>query len=165
MPIPSDAFPDLDRELQSTRRVLERFPDAHAAWRPHEKSRPIGELAWHIGGIPLRGAEILTTDGVDMAGMRPTAPATITAAAILKRFDDETARLRGALAAANPAALHGEWTMRAGDRVLVRDTRAMLMRYMVISHMIHHRAQLGVYYRLLGVPVPGVYGPSADEAI
>jgi uncharacterized damage-inducible protein DinB len=165
MPIPPDAFPDLDRELQSTRRVLERFPDAHAAWRPHEKSRPIGELAWHVAAIPLRGAEILTTDGVDMAAVRPSAPPTITAAAILQRFSDETARLRAALASTDAAALKGEWAMRAGDRVLVRDTRAMLMRYMVISHMIHHRAQLGVYYRLLGVPVPGVYGPSADEGI
>ncbi len=166
MPILPDAIPDLDRELQSTRRVLERFPDAHAGWRPHEKSRPLGELAWHIAGIPARGAQILTTDGVDVALTPPAlTPASLDAAAVLKRFDEQAAKLREAVAAADAAVLRAEWTMHAGDRVLVRDTRAMLMRYMVISHMIHHRAQLGVYYRLLGVPVPGVYGPTADESI
>jgi uncharacterized damage-inducible protein DinB len=161
---PAVLYEDLDRELASTRRVLERFPEDHRAWGPHEKSRPLGELAGHLAAIPGLGAMILETDELDRSG-RPVPPNPGTAVELLALFDANVTRLRAALAKTDPAALARTWKMRMGDRVLVQDTKRVLLRIMVLSHMVHHRAQLGVYYRLLNVPVPGVYGPTADEAV
>jgi uncharacterized damage-inducible protein DinB len=159
---PAVLYEDLDRELASTRRVLERFPDGKGDWRPHEKSRPLGELAGHIAGIPALGAMILETDELDRSG-RPAPSSFGTAAELLARYDANVAKLRAALAQLKVDGLNRTWTMRMGDRVLVQDTKRGLLRVMVLSHMVHHRAQLGVYYRLLNVPVPSVYGPTADE--
>jgi uncharacterized damage-inducible protein DinB len=161
---PAVLYEDLDREMASTRRVLERFPEDHRAWRPHEKSRPLLELAGHVAGIPGLGVMIVETEELDRRTRSPAAPPT-TAAELLAQFDTNVARLRAALAKADAPALARTWRMRMGERVLVQDTKRVLLRIMVLSHMVHHRAQLGVYYRLLNVPVPGVYGPSADEAV
>jgi uncharacterized damage-inducible protein DinB len=161
---PAIFYEDLDREIASTRRVLERLPDGQASWRPHEKSRPLMELAAHVAGIPGLGLMILETDEVDRS-TRPPAPGATTAAEVLARFDANVAKLRAALAKTDVDALRKTWTMRMGERVLVQGTKRMLLRVMVLSHIVHHRAQLGVYYRLLHVPVPSVYGPTADEPV
>ena len=163
-PSPAVLYEDLDRELASTRRVLERFPEGKSDWRPHEKSRPLGELAGHVAGMPGLGARILETDELDRSG-RPTPPSLGTVAEALALFDGNVAKLRAALAKLDADGLDRTWTMRMGERVLVQNTKRLLMRVMVLSHMVHHRAQLGVYYRLLNVPVPGVYGPTADEPL
>jgi uncharacterized damage-inducible protein DinB len=157
-------FEDFDAELTSTRRVLERFPDGKGDWRPHAKSRTLAELATHVTDIPGLGATILETDELD-ALKRPPRTTAASAAELLERLDANAMRLRAALAAADEARLAGEWTMRAGDHVFVKRPRRSLLRVMFASHMVHHRAQLGVYLRLLDVPVPGVYGPSADEGL
>jgi uncharacterized damage-inducible protein DinB len=157
-------YEDLDREIDSTRRVLERFPEGQRDWRPHEKSRSLGELTGHVAAIPGLGAMILETDEVDRSG-RPAPSSPGTAAELLALFDANVAKLRAALAKADAAGLARTWRMRMGERVLVQDTKRVLLRIMVLSHMVHHRAQLGVYYRLLNVPVPSVYGPTADEAV
>ena len=96
---------------------------------------------------------------------RTPAPEKNTAADLVEFFDSQVAVLRKAIAGINPGDLDKQWSLKAGDRVLISQTRRNLLRVMFLSHMIHHRAQLGVYYRLLNVPVPGMYGPTADEPI
>jgi uncharacterized damage-inducible protein DinB len=155
---------DLDRELASTRRILERYPGGRGEWRPHEKSRTLSALATHVANIPNHGVNILTTAEMDVAS-RPPQPPKDSAAELLEVFDAGATRLKASVAETDAAKLGEKWTMRAGPRVLVSESRALLMRLMVINHLVHHRAQLGVYLRLLDVPIPGVYGPSADEPV
>jgi uncharacterized damage-inducible protein DinB len=155
---------DLDAELASTRRMLERVPDGQAAWRPHEKSKTLSELATHVADCVGLGATILETDELD-ALARPRREPLATSAELLQRLDENERRLRDALSTVDDDRLSSEWTLRAGDRVFVRRKRRALLRVMFLSHMIHHRAQLGVYLRLLDVPVPGMYGPTADEDV
>ncbi len=155
---------DLDRELASTRRLLERYPAGKGDWQPHEKSRSLSALATHVANIPNHGVNILTTAEMDVAS-RPPQPSKDSAAELLETFDAGASRLKAAVADAEPAKLSEKWTMRAGPKVFVSEPRALLMRLMVINHLVHHRAQLGLYLRLLNVPIPGMYGPSADEPV
>lgn len=155
---------DLDREIASTRRLLDRYPPGKGDWQPHDKSRTLSALATHIANIPHHGANILTTSEMDVAS-RPPQPPKDSAAELLDVFDAGIARLKAAVAGTDPAKLAEKWTMRAGPRVLASESRALLMRLMVINHLVHHRAQLGMYLRLLNVPIPGMYGPSADEPV
>ena len=155
---------DLDREIASTRRLLERYPVDKGAWQPHDKSRTLSALATHVANIPHHGANILTTAEMDVAARQPQPPKD-TAGELLDVFDTGVTRLKSAIADTDAAKLRENWTMRVGPRVLVSESRAMLMRLMVINHLVHHRAQLGVYLRLLNVPIPGIYGPSADEPV
>jgi uncharacterized damage-inducible protein DinB len=157
-------FPELDGELAKTRRMLERFPDARAGWTPHAKSQPIDALASHIATLPRHGARLIETDELDVT-TRPKPPRATTAADLLALFDESVNTLRQALPRASTELLEQPWTLRAGPKVLISGPRRLLLRDMLISHMVHHRAQLGVYYRLLDVPVPGSYGPSADEPL
>lgn len=155
-------YDDLEGELVATRKTLERFPDGKGAWQPHEKSRPIGQLAAHVAQLAGLGIAIIETDELD-AAKRPPLPQLNSVAELLALFDPLAARLRQAVAAADFATLERPWTLRRGDRVFMSRPKRSLMRTMMINHLIHHRAQLGVYYRLLGVPVPITYGPTADE--
>jgi uncharacterized damage-inducible protein DinB len=156
-------FGDFDFEIAATRRVLEAFPNAHANWRPHAKSRTIAELASHLAALGGRGADIVNDAERDLAGRQPP-PVVRTAQALVAIFDEGAARSREALATVDESALNQSWTMRAGPRVLIQAPRRIVLRTLFLSHMAHHRAQLGVDYRLLDVPVPGVYGPTADDA-
>ena len=155
---------DLDREIASTRRLLERYPPGKGGWQPHDKSRTLSALATHVASIPGHGANILTTAEMDVATRQPQPP-TDSATELLEVFDAGVTRLKSAIADIDAAKLREHWTMRVGPRVLVSEPRALLMRLMVINHLVHHRAQLGVYLRLLNVPIPGMYGPSADEPV
>ena len=159
-----DAYADLDNELASTRKILERFPDDKADWGPHDKSRTIGKLAAHVANLPGLAGMVLTEESLDVMKRTP-APEKNSAAELVEFFDTQVAFLRKAIAGIAPGDLDKQWSLKAGDRVLVSQTRRNLLRVMFLSHMIHHRAQLGVYYRLLNVPVPGMYGPTADEPI
>ena len=156
------AFGDFTPEFASTRRMLERYPTASGSWRPHEKSRSLSEVATHVADIVNRGTLVLTTTGVDITARIGVEPAD-SAAALLALFDAGVVRFEEVMKTVTAATLAELWTMRAGPRVILERPKGALLRQMMMSHMIHHRAQLGVYYRLLGVPVPGVYGPSADE--
>jgi uncharacterized damage-inducible protein DinB len=153
---------DFEAEHAATRRLLARFPDASHDWRPHEHSRTISELATHVADIPNRAVSIVTTSEMDVSTRKPLTPLT-TATALLAAHDAAAAAQKAALANVDLAALSSDWTLRRGEQVIVRGPRYRLIRGMMMSHLIHHRAQLGVYYRLLGVPVPGMYGPSADD--
>jgi uncharacterized damage-inducible protein DinB len=155
-------FEDLDQELASTRRMLERVPDDKGDWRPHEKSGSLAELATHVADLAGLGVMILETEELD-ALARPPRQTLRTSEEMLARFDQNVQRLRAALDGTDAARFEGEWTLRAGERVFAARPRRSLLRTMVLSHIVHHRAQLGVYLRLLDVPVPGMYGPSADE--
>lgn len=163
MALASSLLPEFDQEMEGARRVLERVPEDRLDWRPHEKSMTLGGLAAHLAAAPGWIAPILERPELDLAGApRPPAPTTVEG--ILELFDDNVARGRKALADATEGALAEPWTLRAGPQVIYTLPRRDIYRRFGISHLIHHRAQLGVYLRLLDVPVPGVYGPSADEA-
>jgi uncharacterized damage-inducible protein DinB len=155
-------YGDFEGELASTRRVLERYPEGKVDWRPHDKSMALGALATHLAELPGLGAMLLELDEVDIAARERKPPAE-NASELMKIFDATSAKLRGALGKAKLADLEKNWTLKFGDKVLLSGTRRELMRGLHMNHMIHHRAQLGVYYRLLGIPVPSTYGPSADE--
>ena len=162
LPLLDMLYSDFEAEHAATRRLLERFPDARHDWRPHEHSRTIAELATHIADIPNRGVSILTTSEMEAGARKPLAPLT-TAAALLAAHDASVAAQKAALAHADPAALSEEWRVRRGDQIVMHGPKYRFLRTVMMSHLVHHRAQLGVYYRLLGVPLPGVYGPSADD--
>jgi uncharacterized damage-inducible protein DinB len=148
---------DYDAEIDGARRTLERIPEADPAWKPDEKSMPIGRLALHVARLPDFCTNILTTESMDMK---------------TRKFPDlifeSTAHLLSELArsaAASDADLQANWKLSFGEKVFVDGPKMLLYRTMFLNHMVHHRAQLGVYLRLLKIPVPGLYGPSADEPI
>lgn len=168
--MPNDASPatlalaDLDAELAATRRMLERVPDEHLGWKPHAKSFSLGELAIHIANLLRWGRITLEEQGIDFATMPPErTPAPESASQVLRSWDENVAKLRGALGETDDDAWMEPWTVRNGEQVLMRQPRMQMLRAMAISHIIHHRGQLSVYLRLLDLPVPSVYGPSADE--
>jgi len=167
MPIGKNLLPEFDHEMATTRKVLERVPDDKLAWKPHEKSMSLGRLALHLAEIPHWAAEVLKSAEFDI--MPPGAPPYQPKEArsrqeILAEFDKNAAEARAAIAGASDAEFAGNWSLLAGGRNIFTQPRAGVVRGMVMSHLIHHRGQLTVYYRLNGVPVPSIYGPSADES-
>jgi uncharacterized damage-inducible protein DinB len=161
-PIQQVAFGDLDNEFNNTRKVLERVPADKLSWRPHAKSMSLGELALHVAGLPWFFEVGVRQNGYDMANWKKSADPTATAE-IVKKFDETSAEARKALAEVKAETLGDTWSLSAGDQVFLSVPRAVVLRTFAISHIIHHRAQLIVYLRMLDVPVPGLYGPSADE--
>ncbi len=156
---------ELDHELAATRRILERVPQEHWDYQPHPKSMKLGQLAVHIANLLAFNTLFVTHDSrdfLDPNGPKP-GPAPTTVAGLLERFDDYSATLRQALAATDDAQLAGSFQLRRGEQVLMDRPKAAAIRLMGLNHSIHHRGQLAVYLRLLDVPVPGLYGPSADE--
>ncbi|MDF1505943.1 DinB family protein [Roseisolibacter sp. H3M3-2] len=156
-------YPDLDRELSVARTTLERVPDAQAGYVPHEKSMNLGRLGAHLVELMGFATSIASRDELDFAkGEYATVPFESTEQ-LLAGFDAGAAKLRAAVQALTWEDVGRTWTLRAGPQVMMAAPRAVALRMAGISHLVHHRAQLGVYLRLLGVPVPGTYGPSADE--
>jgi uncharacterized damage-inducible protein DinB len=155
-------FGDLEHELANTRRVLERVPDEHWGWKPHAKSGSLGELAAHLAQLTFFAGLMLSGDEFDVANAGPR-PTPANREELLAIFDRGAAALREAVDAL-PAEKWGEtWSLKAGGNTFLSAPRAGALRGMGISHIVHHRGQLTVYLRLLDVPVPGLYGPSADE--
>ncbi|MEO0556642.1 MAG: DinB family protein [Bacteroidota bacterium] len=154
---------DLDLELATTRRVLERIPSHQLDWRPHEKSMSIRALATHIANLLRWWRVTLLSDGLDMAVRSSALPKPTTSEEILDLWDQNVEALRPVLADLSDEDLRGDWSIRMGDKVLSTDPRHLVMRRWGMSHIIHHRGQLSVYLRLLDVPVPSIYGPTADE--
>ena len=164
LPLTQLLYADFDAEFATTRRFLERYPAGKDDWRPHPSSRPLRTLANHVADLTGRGTLILETDERDAAAVAPR-PEVGTAAELVALLDANVARFRTVLAGTDFAALERPWTLRMGPRIIVQEKKRLLLRTMLMSHLVHHRAQLGVYYRLLGLPVPGAYGPSADEPL
>lgn len=153
---------ELTREAATTRRVLERVPSDQLGWRPHPKSKSAGELAWHIASIPGRIAKILQEDDVDVTTVKQP-PMPETTAGIVEGFEQGIAEAKALLARLDDAALSRVTTMRRGDIKVFSGPKLALLRTVMLSHSYHHRGQLSVYLRLLNVPVPSIYGPTADE--
>ena len=157
---------EFDQEMANTRKTLERIPDGKFDWKPHAKSATLRQLALHVALFPNWMVEIFKTESLDIAppGAPPYRPPDANSRQeILEIFDRDLAAARTALSQATDADLRKMWTLLQGGTTLFAMPRAGVLRGMVMNHMIHHRAQLGVYLRLNDVPVPGFYGPSADE--
>lgn len=153
---------ELDSEANTTRKMLSRIPDDKFDWKPHEKSMTIRRLATHIAELPGWVTMALTTDGLDFAN-NPYKPVVVnTTAELLDYFEKTLADGRAHLEKATDKDLEPEWTLRNGDTILSVTSTGEMIR-IAFSQIVHHRAQLGVFLRLLDVPIPGSYGPSADE--
>ena len=164
MTLAAQLLAELDHEMKNTRRVLERLPLERGDFRPHPKSKPLAELAHHVARLAGWGARIFESPELDLAGPRAAEPMRTAVAPLLADFDARVAATRAALAAASDESALAPWTLRRGEHALFTLPRLVAMRFVVLNHVIHHRAQLALYLRLLDVPVPGLYGPSADEA-
>jgi uncharacterized damage-inducible protein DinB len=158
-------LPEVEQEYAGTRRVLERIPFDKAAWKPHAKSFSLGRLTMHVADMVNWMKLTIEQDTIDLAGFDPEAAYKLPAspAALLATFDKYVAEGKAALAAANDARLLANWSLCDGDVTYLTLPRITAIRSFVLNHHVHHRAQLTVYLRLLDVPVPGLYGPSADE--
>lgn len=155
---------EMEQEAIATRKTLERVPEDKFSWKPHEKSMSLGQLASHVAEIAMWTGETINKDVLDFAtaGYKPFVPNTT--AELVKFFDDNHAEaIRVMKENATDENLMGMWTLRNGETVYMTMPRIAVLRGFVLSHLVHHRAQLGVYLRLLDIPVPSVYGPSADE--
>jgi uncharacterized damage-inducible protein DinB len=164
MPLYDLLLPEFDDEIQKTRAVLERLPDDRPDFKPHDKSMSLLKLANHTAQLPNFLSLILTTDTFDVAQSgvsRPPTPATH--AERLASFDLLAASARAELAGTADRAMHENWKATAGDRLIYAGSRYHALRSIFFNHMIHHRAQLAMYLRLNDLPVPPLYGPSADE--
>jgi uncharacterized damage-inducible protein DinB len=156
---------DYDMEIAMTRKLLERVPEDNPDFKPHEKSMPLGKLTMHVALMPFFGETILSTPSLNMATDKRKWPDSTfrNRDSILAGFDELAARCRATLAATSDEDLAATWKFSFGDRILSDGPKSLAYRHMFMNHLIHHRAQLGVYLRLNNLPVPGVYGPSADE--
>lgn len=158
---------EFDREMGMTGRVLARVPDAHLTWRPHPRSLTLGALAWHVASVPGWLPRIIAESGFDLVDASlpdPDAPqAEGPAAAILGRFEVGRAAARQALVASTDARLLESWTLAKAGQPLLTMPRIVALRAEGLYHLAHHRGQLTVYLRLLDIPLPALYGPSADE--
>jgi uncharacterized damage-inducible protein DinB len=155
-------YPDFQHELATTRRVLERYPDGKGEWKPDPRSRSIGELATHIVDLVSLGGDVLESDDVEWT-TRASAHPLDSAHALTERFDRAAGRLESAVRNVSDDALARKWVLRFHGHPGVTGIRRDLLRSLLMNHVIHHRAQLATYYRALGIPVPPIYGPSADE--
>ena len=164
MAIAEMILPEFDHEMHLTRRMLQRVPNDKLAWKPHEKSMTLGRLAGHLSELPWWGQMTMTTDVLDLATEEMQKPGAVAASAeeAVGLLDANAAKTREALAASD-ADYAAVWTLKMGERTMMAMPRAAVIRSFVLNHLIHHRAQLGVYLRLLDVPVPATYGPSADD--
>ncbi|TMV43744.1 DinB family protein [Paenibacillus mesophilus] len=154
---------DATQELATTRRILERLPEEHMSWKPHEKSMTLGGLATHLINLLNWQIAIFQYPEFDLSTVPLRREPLKKSADVLEEFDANVGKFEKLLAECDEKTLGEEWTLRHGDHIILREPRATALRTFGLSHMVHHRAQLGVYLRLLDIPVPGTYGPSADE--
>jgi len=159
-------LPEFDQEMAATRKVLERCPEDKFGWKPHPKSFAMGALATHIVNMVGWTTDTMLKDSFDIAppGAPPYKEDPLTSRAeLMARFDRNAAAARAALAGAGDEQFAQPWSLLSGGQTLFSMPRIACIRSFVMNHCIHHRAQLGVYLRLNDVPVPAIYGPSADE--
>ncbi len=156
---------DYDAEIGATLRVLKSVPDDKADWKPHEKSMSISKLALHIATIPRLGNLIVTRPGWDMAVEKLPIVEYKSTAETIAEFERNTAAARTALTGASDTDLEQKWKFAFGERVIGEWPRMLTWRILFFNHMMHHRSQLGVYLRLLDIPVPSTYGPTADDRL
>jgi uncharacterized damage-inducible protein DinB len=153
---------EMDKEVKNTRKMLERVPSDKLDWKPHEKSMSMRNLAVHIAEIAGWPDVVLNTEGLDFAKMDYKPTAVSNTQDIVDLLDNMSAKGRAAIEKATEKQYGDPWVMRMGETVISSDNKYENVRH-AFAQMIHHRAQLGVYLRLLNIPIPGVYGPSADD--
>jgi uncharacterized damage-inducible protein DinB len=166
MPLSAVFLPEFDHEMRTTRALLERVPENAAAWKPHPKSFSLGELAEHVSSVVRYGAATLQLPELDFASPANARFKTrefTTTRQLVERFDENVRDTRAALSAVTDADFKATWTLRVGDRTVFSLPRSAALRSFIFSHLIHHRGQLSVYLRLRDVPLPPIYGPTADE--
>ena len=163
MPQKDALIAELKQEAVNTRKMLERVPEDKFLWKPHEKSMTIGRLASHIAEIPVWINRTLTANEFDFATASMVRTTYENRAALLKVFDEKQAEAIAALQNTTDEMLNETYSVRRGEQVMFSMPRKVMMRNFAFNHLIHHRGQLSVNLRLLDVPVPGMYGPSADE--
>jgi uncharacterized damage-inducible protein DinB len=161
MSISASLLPEFDQEMATARAVLARVPADKFGYKPHEKSMSMGMLGGHIAEMPGWVVPTLGQDSLDISGYAPANPSS--PAEVLANFDKNVAAARAALAAAGGDAFFKNWSLKHGDKTLMTMPKIAVIRTFVLSHVIHHRGQLSVYLRLNDIPVPSIYGPSADE--
>lgn len=154
---------ELEQEGASTRKILSRVPAAQFSWKPHEKSYTLGVLASHIAELPTWVGYTLKEDELDFAKMNYVRPQVNDEAGLMKLFEENLANAKADLADATDEEFMKNWTLRNGEQIFFTMPKIAVLRSMVFNHIVHHRAQLGVYIRLLDIPVPAIYGPTADE--
>ena len=155
---------ELQQEAKTTRRLLERVPEESFGWKPHEKSMTLGQLAGHVAQLPTLLIPALTQDEFDFAtaGWKPFSPQST--AELVEQFDANISAAAETLKSQSDGSLGETWKLRSGDHVIFELPRAGVVRFVGLNHIVHHRGQLSVYLRLLDVPLPSIYGPTADEA-
>ncbi|MGB0035256.1 MAG: DinB family protein [Candidatus Acidiferrales bacterium] len=166
MAIRDSILPEFDNEMAITRKTLERVPEGKSNWAPHEKSMKMGRLAGHLAELPSLAVRTIELDSLDFqpAGAPPRVPFVMSSRkGLLETFDKNVASARAAIAGASDEHLAKPWSLQIGGKELFKLPRAAVLRTLILNHVIHHRGQLSVYLRLNNVPVPSIYGPSADE--
>jgi uncharacterized damage-inducible protein DinB len=153
---------ELNQEANSARRLLERAPESKFGWKPHDKSMTLGNLAVHVATIPGLFGRLATQDGFDAANFKPM-PVPNTTAELVGIFDASMADAKKYLSTLDDSMLMAPWSFKNGEKTIMTLPRIGLIRSILCNHFYHHRGQLSVYFRLLDVPIPSIYGPSADE--
>jgi uncharacterized damage-inducible protein DinB len=162
MPLVDHLLPEFDHEMATTRKLLQRVPEDRLSWKPHVKSYSLGQLAQHVANIPYWGQLTLEHSELDLAVNPPMAELG-SRAAILQLFEDRVAGTRKALLGKTDGELMAPWALKQGDHTVFTMPKATVWRSFVMNHIVHHRGQLSVYLRQQDVPLPSMYGPSADE--
>jgi len=165
MPISDLLLSEFDEEVKKTRTMLERVPAEKGDFVPHPKSMPLARLAPHVAELCGFGLSVLTTTGLDFADRSYTPLPFESPAQLVRVFDDSAEKVRGALQGVADSAWTEPWKLAFQGKALFEGTRFLAYRQMFLNHIVHHRAQLGVYLRLNGTPLPGTYGPSADDTM
>jgi uncharacterized damage-inducible protein DinB len=162
VPIVDALLPEYDREIATTRKLLERLPDGRFDWKPHPKSYSLGDLATHLSNLPYWGQLTLGQSELDL-GVTGRATPLHSRGDVVATFDRNAAATRAALVGRSDAELMAPWTLKHSGKTMFTMPKAAVWRSFVMNHLIHHRGQLSVYLRLNEVPLPSIYGPSADE--
>jgi uncharacterized damage-inducible protein DinB len=162
MAIADMLLPEFDHEMATTRTLLERVPDGRFDWKPHAKSYSLGQLAQHVATLPWWGHVTLEQSEFDVAG-NPQGDPVATRDAVLALFDRHKAATRQALSGKTDAELMAPWALKNGAATIFSMPKVTVWRSFVMNHLVHHRGQLSVYLRMQDVPLPAMYGPSADE--
>ena len=157
-----DLLQELEQEAMTTRRVLERVPNDQLAWRPHPKARTLGELAMHVAVVPGAVAEMIASPSPAQVPQFKD-PIAQNAAELIPTLEESLKKAKAALGGMNDSDLTATWRMMQGERELFALPRVALLRAIMLNHWYHHRGQLSVYLKELDVPIPSIYGPSADE--
>jgi uncharacterized damage-inducible protein DinB len=162
MAIKDGLLAEYDHEMGTTRKLLERIPEDKLSWKPHERSRTLGELSTHLSGLPQWGSTILNDSSFDLAVGPPDTATHTSRAAVLDQFDAAVKKTRASMDKSD-AEYAARWSLKRGGHEIFSMPRVAAFRSFILNHMIHHRGQLSLYLRLTNVPVPAIYGPSADE--